>query len=83
MTDIPESISVNTNLDHFNSNKKLYLDYKNSNPFSALNTSMMNSGICITLDADVILDKPIQVIYATKGYWTNYESSKIHFSTWQ
>ena len=65
MTDIPESISVTTNLDHFNFNKKLYLDYKNSNPFSALNTSMMNSGICITLDADVILDKPIQVIYAT------------------
>ena len=65
LTDIPESIFVTTNLDHFNSNKKLYLDYKNSNPFSALNTSMMNSGICITLDADVILDKPIQVIYAT------------------
>ena len=65
LTDIPKSISVTTNLDHFNSNKKLYLDYKNSNPFSALNTSMMNSGICITLDADVILDKPIQVIYAT------------------
>ena len=65
LTDIPESISVTTNLDHFNSNKKLYLDYKNSNPFSALNTSMMNSGICITLDADVIIDKPIQVIYAT------------------
>ena len=65
LTNIPESISVTTNLDHFKANKELYLDHNNSNPFSALNTSMMNSGICITLDADVILDKPIQVIYAT------------------
>ena len=57
---------MTTNLDHFKANKELYLDHNNSNPFSALNTSMMNSGICITLDSDVILDQPIQVIYATQ-----------------
>ena len=67
LTNIPESISVTTNLDHFKANKELYLDHNNSNPFSALNTSMMNSGICITLDSDVILDQPIQVIYATQN----------------
>ena len=67
LTNIPESISVTTNLDHFKGNKELYLDHNNSNPFSALNTSMMNSGICITLDSDVILDQPIQVIYATQN----------------
>ena len=58
---------MTTNLDHFKANKELYLDHNNSNPFSALNTSMMNSGICITLDPDVILDQPIQIIYATQN----------------
>ena len=42
LSDIPESISVTTDLSHFKSNKELYLDQKNSNPFSALNMSMMN-----------------------------------------
>jgi len=62
LSDIPDSISVATGLDYLKSNKDL--DHKNSNPFTALNTSMMNSGLSVTIDSNVILEKPIQVIYA-------------------
>ena len=62
---MPESISITTNLDHFKSNKELYVNEENTNPFTALNASMMNSGICIKLDSNVIIEKPIQLIYAT------------------
>ena len=65
LSDLPESISITTNLDHFKSNKELYVNEENTNPFTALNTSMMNSGICIKLDSNVIIEKPIQLIYAT------------------
>ena len=65
LSDLPESISITTNLDYFKSNKELYINEENTNPFTALNTSMMNSGICIKLDSNMIIEKPIQVIYAT------------------
>ena len=65
LSEIPESISISTGIDHFQSNKELYIDNNNLNPFSALNTSMMNSGICIALDSNTVIDKPIQVIYST------------------
>ena len=64
LSDIPESISVTTNLENFKANKELYLDHKSSNPFSALNASMMNSGVSVAIDSNVTLEKPIQIIYA-------------------
>ena len=59
LSEIPKSISISTGIDHFQSNKELYIDNNNLNPFSALNTSMMNSGICIALDSNTVIDKPI------------------------
>ncbi|MBT3477998.1 MAG: Fe-S cluster assembly protein SufD [Candidatus Marinimicrobia bacterium] len=63
LLDIPKEITITTGLDHFNSNPEHYSMNKNENPFLALNTAMMNSGIPINIDPNVIIEKPIQIIY--------------------
>ena len=63
LSETPEGVTVSTGLDHFKSNPNHYSINKSDNPFLALNTAMMNSGVPILIDSDVIVEKPIQVIY--------------------
>ena len=63
LSDIPKGVTISTGFDHFKSNPDFYAINGDLNPFFALNTSMMNSGISIIIDANNIIEKPIQVIY--------------------
>ena len=60
---IPKGVTISTGFDHFKSNPDYYAINGDLNPFFALNTSMMNSGISFIIDANNIIEKPIQVIY--------------------
>ena len=61
LSDLPKGVIITTGLDHFNVNPD---DYKvNGNPFFALNTSMMNSGVSIKVEKNAVIEKAIQVIY--------------------
>ncbi len=61
LSDLPNGITVSTGVDHFNANPEDY--HMNGNPFLALNTSMMNSGVPIIVEPNVVIEKPIQIIY--------------------
>ena len=65
LSEIPSNISIKSGTEHFKSNPQLYSFDNSLNPFLSLNTSMMNSGIPIYIEENVIIDKPIQVIYLT------------------
>ena len=62
LSDLPKGVTISTGFDHFKSNPDFYAINGDLNPFFALNTSMMNSGIPIIIDANNIIEKPIQVI---------------------
>ena len=62
LSDTPKGVTISTGSDHFKSNPDFYAINGDLNPFFALNTSMMNSGIPIIIDANNIIEKPIQVI---------------------
>ena len=61
LSGLPEGLTVSTGLDHFNANPDEY--NVNGNPFMALNTSMMNSGVSVAIENNAVIEKPIQVIY--------------------
>ncbi|SVB51291.1 uncharacterized protein METZ01_LOCUS204145, partial [marine metagenome] len=50
LSDIPKGVTISTGFDHFKSNPDFYAINGDLNPFFALNTSMMNSGISIIID---------------------------------
>jgi|TARA_B110000495_G_scaffold186863_1_gene185775 Fe-S cluster assembly protein SufD len=65
LSDIPKEVSVAKGLEHFKSNPELYSIENSSNPFLSLNTSMMNSGLPIYIKENVIIEKPLQILYLT------------------
>ena len=72
LSKLPKTVTISSGADHYLSQPKFY-SHKNMetkwsrglNPFYTLNTSMMNSGICIHVQDNTVLSKPIQVIYLT------------------
>jgi Fe-S cluster assembly protein SufD len=68
LSDIPDGVTVVTGLDHFRSNPELYAINGSKNPFLALNTSMMNSGVHVLIKPNTLIEKPIQLIYFTTEF---------------
>ena len=72
LSDLPNEVKISSCADHFKSHPNYYSheDMKKNwtrglNPFYALNTSMMNSGMSVQVDDGVILKKPLHIIYLT------------------
>ena len=72
LSDLPNEVKISSCTDHFKSHPNYYSheDMKKNwtrglNPFYALNTSMMNSGMSVQVDDGVILKKPLHIIYLT------------------
>jgi len=63
LSNIPDDVTVVTGLDHFRSNPELYAINGSKNPFLALNTSMMNSGVHVLIKPNTVIEKPMQLIY--------------------
>jgi Fe-S cluster assembly protein SufD len=68
LSDIPDGVTVVTGLDHFRSNPELYAINGSKNPFLALNTSMMNSGVHVLIKPNTLIEKPMQLIYFTTEF---------------
>lgn len=72
LSKLPKTVTISSRADHYLSHPEFYslknMESKWSkglNPFYTLNTSMMNSGICVRVEKDTALSKPIQIIYLT------------------
>ena len=63
LSDLPKGVTVSTGLNHFHGHPDDYKINGSENPFLALNTSMMNSGVPIIVENNAVIEKPIQVIY--------------------
>ena len=72
LSDLPNEVKISSCADHFKSHPNYYSHEemkknwtRGLNPFYALNTSMMNSGMSVQVDDGVILKKPLHIIYLT------------------
>ena len=72
LSELPKTVTISTGAEHYLSHPEFYSHKymeskwsKGLNPFYTLNTSMMNSGICVYVENDTTLSKPIQIIYLT------------------
>ena len=72
LSKLPKNVTISSGADHYFSHPEFY-SHKNMeskwskglNPFYSLNTSMMNSGICVQVEENTVLSNPIQIIYLT------------------
>lgn len=72
LSQLPDEIVISSGNDYLNSNPEAFLIdnqllqwTSKTNPFLALNTSMMNSGLPISIAKNATIDKPLQIIYLT------------------
>ena len=65
LTKLPAGVSVKSHEEFFQFDREVYSLNGNKNPFLALNTALMNSGIALVVEPDSIIESPIQVIYLT------------------
>jgi len=65
LTKLPAGVSVKSHEEFFQFDRDVYSLNGNKNPFLALNTALMNSGIALVVEPDSIIENPIQVIYLT------------------
>ena len=65
LSKLPAGVSVKSHEEFFQFNRDVYSLNGNKNPFLALNTALMNSGIALVVEPDSIIENPIQVIYLT------------------
>ena len=65
LTKLPVGVSVKSHEDFFLIDGDVYSLNGNKNPFLALNTALMNSGIALIVEPDSIIEKPIQIIHLT------------------
>ena len=65
LSDVPDGVKIRTLLDVFLKDSSLGKSLTDENPFSALNTSLMNSGLAIDIGDRVELDKPIHYRFIT------------------
>ena len=60
---LPQGVSISDSLDLLLDDDHLY----EGTPFSLLNSTFLKSGITINIDKNMVLDKPIRVIYNSTG----------------
>ncbi len=65
LTELPTGVQVSTLSDVFLSNEIRSMVVEN--PFIALNTALMNSGLVIAVPNNIVLDKPIHYKFITSG----------------
>ena len=65
LTKLPTGVSVKSHEEFFQIDGDVYNLNGNQNPFLALNTALMNSGISLIVEPDSIIEKPIQIIHLT------------------
>ncbi|MBC8346083.1 MAG: Fe-S cluster assembly protein SufD [Candidatus Marinimicrobia bacterium] len=63
LSSLPNGVRVSTHLEDFNADENIYSWGKSQNPFQALNTAMMNSGVSIHFEPNKSIEKPLQIIY--------------------
>lgn len=67
LSNVPEGVIIRSLLDVFLTDESIDFSPSEGNPFVALNTSLMNSGIAIDIGDSIKLDKPIQYQFVTTG----------------
>lgn len=67
MTDLPKEIKIQTLMDVFQSEPSALQNgsVSEANPFRALNTAFMNSGLSVEIPEGIILTKPIHLLFHT------------------
>ena len=65
LTKLPMGVSVKSHEEFFQFDENVYSLNGNKNPFLALNTALMNSGVSLIVEPDSIIEKPIQIIHLT------------------
>ena len=67
LSNLPKGVRILTLLDVFMKNDLSELVHTGGNPFVALNTSLMNSGLAVEITEGLELDKPIHYQFITTG----------------
>ncbi len=65
LSNVPEGVTIRTLLDVFLKDESIDFSPSEGNPFVALNTSLMNSGLAIDIADGIELDKPIHYQFLT------------------
>jgi len=65
ISSMPDGVTIPSHLDVFEADDQIFSASQSGNPFKALNTAMMNSGIVISVAPNTLIKKPIQVVYLT------------------
>jgi len=60
---LPKGVSISDSLDLLLDNDHLYQE----DPFALLNSTFLKSGITINIDKNMVLDKPIRIVYNSTG----------------
>ena len=66
ISSVPTGIKI-LNGDGYNDRKSNQVSYSEKSPFDLLNTAFMDSGVCLIVDKNTIIESPVRILFISNG----------------
>ena len=66
ISSVPTGIKI-LNGDEYNDRKSNQVSYSKKSPFDLLNTAFMDSGVCLIVDKNTIIESPVRILFISNG----------------
>ena len=66
ISSVPTGIKI-LNGDEYNDRKSNQVSYSEKSPFDLLNTAFMDSGVCLIVDKNTIIESPVRILFISNG----------------
>jgi Fe-S cluster assembly protein SufD len=66
ISSVPNGVKI-LNGDEYNDRKSNQTSYSEKSPFDLLNTAFMDSGVCLIVDRNTIIQSPVRILFISNG----------------
>jgi len=77
ISSVPEGIQLLTGLEYFE-HKKGQVSHSEDSPFDLLNTAFMDSGVCLIVDKNIIVETPVRILFISNGDSSIMVNPRVH-----
>ena len=77
ISSVPEGIQLLTGLEYFE-HKKGQVSHSVDSPFDLLNTAFMDSGVCLIVDKNIIVETPVRILFISNGDSSIMVNPRVH-----
>jgi Fe-S cluster assembly protein SufD len=66
ISSVPNGVKILSG-DEYNDRKNNQVSYSEKSPFDLLNTAFMDSGVCLIIDKNTIIESPVRILFISNG----------------